>query len=226
MLWCAKVVSVRFATYNIRHAQGIDFFIAPRRVARTIASTGAQVVGLQEVWRVPGFFDQTVEIADAIGMARAFSTAHRTGPLRMGNSVLTSGRIVSQRCIELPGRTEKRSCVLADLEVDGVALRFACVHLTLHRATRAKAIELLAEVLPVDEPLVLVGDFNATESELEPLRTMLTVPKTPPPAFPSFLPKSSIDHIAFSEHWRLEDELTVRSMASDHLPLVAELALR
>jgi len=159
-------------------------------------------------------------------MASASVAAHRLGPLRMCNSVLTRGKIVSERCLELPGRTERRACVIADVEIDGVPLRFACLHLTLHKAVRRQAIELLAEVLPVDEPLVVVGDFNASVDELAPLRSILTVPDTPPPTFPSFLPKSSLGHIAFSAHWKLERLTTVGSLASDHLPLVAELSLR
>jgi len=175
---------------------------------------------------VPGWFDQTEQIARAAGMVGASVTAHSIGPLRMGNSVLSAGRLVSHTCIELPGRTEKRACVIAELEIEGTRLRFACLHLTLHKAVRTEAIKLLAEVLPVDEPLVVVGDFNAHVQELEPLRSVLTVPDMPPAGFPSFLPKSSIDHIAFSRHWQLEELTTVRSWASDHLPLVAELTLR
>ncbi len=130
------------------------------------------------------------------------------------------------RCFELPSRHERRVYSVTRAVVDGVELRFVVTHLPLHKQTRRAAIELLAEKLPVDMPLVLVGDFNAQPSELAPLRSILTVPESPPPSFPSFGAFSKLDHIAFSEHWRLEELATVRTLASDHLPLVAELTLR
>jgi len=118
-------------------------------------------------------------------------------------------------------------CLACELEVDGMRLRFASTHLALHRETRAAAIKMLAEKLPADLPLVLAGDFNAGVAELEPLATAgLTVPQSPPPSFPSLRARSPLDHIAFSAHWELEELATVRSLASDHLPVVAELRLR
>ena len=83
----------------------------------------------------------------------------------------------------------------------------------------------MAAELPRDLPLVLTGDFNARVGELEPLRSVLTVVDDPPATFMAPFPTAAIDHIAFSEHWRLQSLSTVRSSASDHLPLVAELEL-
>ncbi len=216
---------MRFATYNIRHAQGMDFLILPRRVARAIVRTGAQVVGLQEVWSVAGVQDQTEVISRNAGMSGEFVEAHRRGSLRMGNAVLTSGVVRSHEVFELPSRKELRVCSVTEIALDGVTVRFAVTHLPLHKVTRGLAIEMLAEKLPTDLPLVLVGDFNAPPAELEPLRAVLTVP-VPPPSFPSIGAFQRLDHIAFSEHWQLEELAVVRSLASDHLPLVAELSLR
>jgi len=225
---CSGILRVvRVATYNIRHAQGLDALILPRRIASTLATTRAQVVGLQEVWHVSRGYQQTELIAGRLGMACEFAEAHRHGPLQLGNSVLTSGTVVSRETLDLPGRRERRVCLMCELEVDGTRLRFACTHLALHRATRAAAIEMLAEKLPSDLPLVLVGDFNASAAELKPLEGAgLTVPASPPPSFPSLRARSALDHIAFSAHWELEELVTVRSIASDHLPVVAELRLR
>jgi len=214
-------------TYNIRHAQGLDGLILPRRIAAVIQKARADVVGLQEVWHLPARHMQTTMIATPLGMASEFSAADSRGPLLMGNSVLTAGAIVSCDVIRLPHRREGRICMLTQLEVDGVSIRFASTHLALHRQTRLEALEFLAEKLPRDLPLVLVGDFNAAAVELAPLVAAgLTVPDSPPAGFPSIMPRSTLDHIAYSEHWQLENLATVRSLASDHLPLVAELSLR
>lgn len=214
---------MRFATYNIRHAQGIDGFILPNRIARVLADVDADVIGMQEVWNIPGRQDQTRRIAERLEMGHHFSVAECRGPLEMGNSVLTDHDLVRVDTITLPRRQEGRVCVLTELDCEGFRFRFAVTHLALHKETRAAAIELLARELPRDLPLVLVGDFNADTVELEPLREWLTAPD-PPATFPSPVPRTSLDHIAFSTgHWELEEMGTVSSWASDHLPLYADL---
>lgn len=216
---------MKVVTYNIRHAQGLDGLISPKRVARTLDALGADVIGLQEVWCVPRRTDQTAAIAGQLGMDSAYSVAATRGPLQLGNSVVARGRILDSRDFEIPHRQERRTCLVARVESAGLQFNFAVTHMTLHRATRAEAIEHLARTLPRDLPLVLVGDFNGTSAELEPLTEMLTVPAKPPATFPSVGTRSAIDHIAFSEHFALKSLQTARSWASDHLPLIAELEL-
>lgn len=216
---------MRFMTFNIKHGQGADLALSSSRIADAIGRIGPAVAGLNEVWNRKGSFEQPAAIAARLGMEYRYLAAHRRGTMELGNAVLTRGHIVSEREIVLPKRWEGRVALLVGIEVDGVDLRFASTHLSLHRETRRAQVAMLTERLPLDLPLVLTGDFNATAEELAPLKAILTVVDEPPATYPSPLPLRAIDHIAFSRHWALRRLESVPGLASDHRPLVAELDL-
>lgn len=194
-------------------------------IARVLRGSGADVVGLNEVWRIPRLFEQPRLIAKAAGMNWEFEETTRYLVQSLGNAAMTRGEIVGRRDIALPRAIEKRGALLLDLDVDGSRIAFVSTHLSLGRKKRAMQIATLAAQLPRDRPLVLAGDFNCTAEELEPLREFLTVPDAPPCTYPAIRPSRSLDHIAFSAHWRLSAEEAVRSLASDHLALWADLEL-
>lgn len=216
---------MRFMTYNIKHGQGVDLALSTRRVAETILRIDPAVTGLNEVWRREGGLDQAGEIARWLGMEHRFLEAHRRAGTALGNAILTRGHVVESFELRLARRWEGRIAAVARIEIDGVDLRFASTHLSLRRETRAAQLAQLAAELPLDLPLVLAGDFNATSAELGPLKAVLTVVDEPPRTYPSPFPVRAIDHIAFSAHWTLVSLESAKGMASDHRPLVAELAL-
>jgi endonuclease/exonuclease/phosphatase family metal-dependent hydrolase len=217
---------VRIATYNIRHAQGLDGRVSTSRIAEVVRSLDADLVALNETWRVPGRFEQPRELGLLTGMTVAFQPVHRWGPVTQGNAILSAQPLFGAEAIKLPRGFEHRGCLLVETEVDGVRLRFGTLHLSLGRGHRSRQIAHLAKVLPTDLPLVLAGDFNGGVDDLEPLRDILTVVDDPPPTYSPAKPRKALDHVLFSRHWELVSLETFASRASDHLPLVAELRLR
>jgi endonuclease/exonuclease/phosphatase family metal-dependent hydrolase len=220
--------TMRFVTYNIRHARGADLRLSTDRVAETLRALAPDAIGLQEVWRRDDGTDQAPEIAEPLGMDWRYLEAHRRAGTGLGNAVLTRGTILGSAEIELARRREARGALVADIEVEGVRLVFVSTHLSLKRETRTEQIGQLVRMVadrPRDLPLVLTGDFNARSDELAPLCDVLTVVDSPPATFPSPWPLRSIDHIAFSAHWRLVELFSAPGMASDHRPLVADLEL-
>lgn len=212
-------------TYNIRHAEGADGWISNRRVALAITDARPDVVGLNEVWMLSGVWDQPRLLADLVGMEHVFEANHQRWIQGIGNEVLTRGAVASSENLAVPGGIETRGCLLARIDIDGTTVAFASTHLSLGRRTRTAQLAFLAETLPRDIPLVLAGDLNCEARELAPLGELLTVSE-PPKTFPSVRPRRALDHILFSRHWALVSQEAVRTRASDHLPLVAELALR
>lgn len=217
---------LRVLCYNIRHAQGIGGIISTARIGRVIAKADCDVAVLTEVWRLPVRFDQPANLGRLAGMEHAFMPLDRRLGREAGNLVLTRLPMTATRGIDLGGKRERRGCLIAELELPAGPIVLAGTHLSLHRETRSRQLEQLAEELPRDRPLVLAGDFNCGAPDLEPLRALLSVPEDPPPTYPSPLPFRALDHIAFSEHWSLESLEAVPSWASDHRPLIAELTLR
>ncbi len=214
---------MRVATYNIRHGQGLDGRVATARIADVIRSIDADLVGVNEVWRMAGRFEQPRELGYLTGMSHEFQPVHRWGPLFQGNMVLSASPLHGLTDIRVPRGFEHRGCLLVETEADGVRLRFGSVHLSLGKGHRSRQIRYLAANLPTDLPLVLAGDFNGGVGDLEPLREILTVVDAPPPTYSPSNPRKALDHVLYSSHWELVSLATVPSRASDHLPLVAEL---
>ena len=225
-IWRGHTGAVRVLAYNIRHGQGLDGRISTARTAEVMRSVSPDLAGLNEVWRVPRRFEQPRQLSALTGMAAAFQPTSRWGPVTQGNMVFSTGPLIETRDLRVPRGIERRGCLLVETEIEGVQLRFGTLHLSVGRTARARQIAFLAETLPIDLPLVLAGDFNAEVAELAPLRRVLNVVDDPPPTYPPSAPRKTLDHIVFSAHWDLVSLGTVRSRASDHLPLVGELRLK
>lgn len=216
---------MRILTYNIRHGEGVDGRVSSGRIARVIREAEPDVVGLNEVWRLKGLWDQPRVIAEALGFESVFDPNHERLFYGIGNQLLTRGALESWENLHPPGGMERRGCLIARIELDATRIAFASTHLSLGRAVRAAQLAFLAEKLPRDVPLVLAGDLNCEVGELGVLGELLEIP-TPPRTFPSIRPRKAFDHVLFSRHWELVSLEALRTMASDHRPVVAELALR
>lgn len=218
--------TIRVLTYNVRHGQGFAGVPANRRVARVVSRIVPTVVGLQEVWRAGSFYDQPSLLGALTGMGAHYHSTHKTLAGETGNLLLTAHTVHSTERLDLGGRRESRGCMIADIEAAGARFYFAVTHLSLHAKTRTAQLETLAERLPSDRPLVIVGDFNCRYDGLGPLSRRLAFTEDPPLTYPSLVPFRALDHIGYSEHWELTTLLALPSLASDHRPVVGELRLR
>ena len=225
----------RFLSYNVRHGQGVLSPVSLRRTARMIASLRPDVVMLSELYRWPGRYDQPALIARALGMSQLFQANVVKGRLEYGNAILSRWPLELVSDVHLPKRREARGLLVGAVEMEGTRVIVAATHLSLHRKTRAEQLEVIAGVLVAhacantragtDAPTVLAGDFNCEPRELGPLLGSLRMAEHPPPTYPSVAPVAHYDHILWSDHWRLDAIATSRSLASDHLPIHADLDL-
>jgi len=218
---------MRFVSYNIHRGVGVDRNRSIERVTRAIARLEPDVVGLNEVVRVPFADDQPARIAAALGMAVAFQDNVRRRNVAYGNLLLVAGEIDSVRDIALPGEGEQRGLLVAEASVRGLELVFAVTHLSVDRETRRQQTAAISSALPRERPLVLAGDFNARPAELDALRAehldwlRLADPQA---TFPVPNPDAAIDHLLYSAHWRLTSIAARAEDASDHAALVVDLA--
>lgn len=216
---------MRFMTYNIRHAQGIGGLVSNPRIAAVIARLDPTVVGLNEVWHIRRVFDQPHALARLLGMHAVFHEVHRGLPAMQGNMIMSRAHIERHQSFDLAGGIENRGLLVADLQVEGTVITFASTHLSLGRATRAVQIDRILALVEADRPLVVAGDLNAGPEELAALSERLSTLPDPPLTYPSWRPSKALDHIAWSPHWVLTGYGTMPSLASDHLPLYADLEL-
>ncbi|SFR12956.1 endonuclease/exonuclease/phosphatase family protein [Desulfoscipio geothermicus] len=228
-------MKLKVLTYNIRHCLGIDGSVSLKAVASTIAATGAQIAGLQEVDCCNPrslFFNQAHKLGRLLGMYAFFGPNVRWGCLaRFGNAVVSSYPIVSCRNYPLPSVGEKRGLLRAEIVVHNRPVAFYTTHLGLNQEERLRQVDTITDIIADDEaPLVLTGDFNARPdaAEIQIMQVLLT-PVDPAGAgltFPADFPKYKIDYIFVSKHWEVRDTGVHDSRASDHLPLAADLKLR
>jgi endonuclease/exonuclease/phosphatase family metal-dependent hydrolase len=236
-------VNLRIATYNIHRCRGLDRRVIPSRIAAVLADIDADVIALQEVIGSnasnPGHAE---ELGAALGMGWVMAPARRLRGHLFGNVVLSRLPIRehSQYDLSWDGR-EPRCCQRVDLAVSDHTVHLYNVHLgTSLRERRHQAVRLAAVVHDrrVEGPKVVLGDFNewtrglATTMLTEKLHSVdLFAHLKRRRTYPGVLPLLHLDHIYYEgarvEVRHVELPRTRRTLiASDHLPLVADLRIR
>src|SRR5512142_651883 len=233
-------------SWNVHGLRGRDGRCDPARVAAVIEEAAPDVAGLQEVGAplpAGGPAHAGEALAGLLGMRCAYgpTLVHARGFV-YGNAILSRHPIEAFRSYDLsvPGR-EPRCCLRADVVLHGVRMHVFAAHLGLDwRERRRQAAALLSSDILRDaalaHPLVLVGDFNSLSSRSAVprwLRRQLVdcarAARNEAPTFPSRFPLLRLDHAYVSSGLAVRGVEVIRSplarRASDHLPLVVELAL-
>jgi endonuclease/exonuclease/phosphatase family metal-dependent hydrolase len=234
--------TVRVATYNIHRCRGMDGRTRADRIAAVLAGLDADVLALQEVIGAgPGGGGQAEAIGAALGMGWVMSsTRHLRGAL-FGNVVLSRHPVRHHAQYDLSWRTcEPRCCQRVDLDVDGVVLHLYNVHLGtafLERRFQAERLAALVSDRRIAGPKVVLGDFNewtrglATTLLSERLQSVdLKQYMKRHRTYPGIFPILHLDHIYYQNAVEVLDVHMPRTrrtlIASDHLPLVADLRLK
>ena len=244
---CAADETIRVLCYNIHYGQGTDGVYDIERLAKVINQAQPDFVALQEVdvgVKRSGRMHQARRLAELTGMAVRFGpTQHYQGGL-YGNAVLTRHKILDVLIQPLPytestpAKTSYPRCAIAVTvsTVDDQRLRFISTHFQHNvpedRIAQAKAINRLFVHDKDMTPTILAGDMNARPSE-DPIRILLSkwecaIEDMPQPTAPSTNPKSRIDYVFFRPANRIQllsSKVIDESVASDHLPVFAELKI-
>jgi len=241
---------MRIVTYNVRRCLGLDGVCSPERIAEVVASCGADVIALQEldVRRArSGRVDQAEAIARELGACDLFfHPALRVIEEEYGDAVISMGPARLVKADALPARfspfnAEPRGALWVAAEVGGVDVQVFNTHLGLsRRERRAQAAALLGPDwlghAACAGNIVLAGDLNslpggrvhrALSARLRDAHAAGA--RSPGATFPSGMPALRIDHLFVDEGIEVLSANVVRTdlarIASDHLPLVAELKL-
>jgi endonuclease/exonuclease/phosphatase family metal-dependent hydrolase len=242
--WRLSVPTFRVMTYNAHSCVGTDGTLSPGRIAEVIARANADVVALQELdtgQSRSASVHQPEWLAEQLGMFVHFTPARRCNEGHYGNALLTRHPFTVLSEGGLQRRyDEERAVQWLKIHIAGLEVSVLNTHLSVRFRDRLLQIEELlgTEWLAQAEshvPLVLCGDLNS--SRFSPVYRRLakdmvdaqcTNGKRALPTWPSRWPLFRIDHLFTSRSIRvircgvLRDSLSM--LASDHLPLVAELS--
>ncbi|WP_308257577.1 serine hydrolase [Saccharothrix luteola] len=197
--------------------------------------------------------DQAAELAAAVGMDVYFAPIYDLDPAEPGKprrqygvAVLSRHPItaaenhpITRLSTQVPDPTPAPAPGFPEvvLNVRGERVHVYDTHLdyrtdpAVRRAQVADMLRVMAE--DRGEARVLLGDFNATPDapELAPLWTELvdawamTDPSSPGTTYPAAAPTKRIDYVAAGYPARVRETRVVTTGASDHLPVVADLAI-
>ena len=240
--------TLRVATYNVHRCVGIDRRRSELRIAKVIASLGADLVGLQELnlrRARSGEVDQAAIIAAQLGWNALFQPALQNPTEDFGDAIISRYPLRLIRAAELPGLSpwycrEPRVALWAEVETEFGSIQVMNTHLGLGRTERRLQAQWLAGpdwlggVSPAIR-LVMLGDLNCLPgsqpyrcltSRLRDVRESIS-PRTSLRTYPTYCPVLAVDHI-FVNHALHPVNVHVHRtalsrMASDHFPLVAEL---
>jgi len=238
---------LRVATYNIHKCRGMDARVRPERIAEVIAGLDADVIALQEVVRGKKDKDQLSVIAKELrGYNFCFGATRKLRGADYGNAVLSRFPIADHHHYNITAsRREPRGCLRADIRVgpwQGMQLRLFNAHLGTGYIERRRQAQILVDPELLANPKfygrrIVLGDFNewtpglttkllAAHLTSADLRPFMRRVKT----YPGVLPFMHLDHIYFDPVFELHHASLCRTklskVASDHLPLLAEFALR
>lgn len=235
--------SLRVMTFNIHVGVGMDKKLDLRRIADVINREQPDLVGLQEVDRGVTRTEGKDEIAELAKMTLMdFRFAQNLDYQGGQYGVAILSRFLIQKAdhqkYENKPETERRGMLLVEVEVDGKKLNFVTTHLDYqYEDGRLLETEQLLRLLEgVQGPLIVTGDFNDEPSGAA-YKLMLTrfgdswtrsKAKGAGFSYPANKPTKRIDYIFYreSDRVRAKKAWVVNTLASDHLPVMAELEIK
>lgn len=224
---CTKVKGMlRVATFNLHACVGDDGVLDLERTARDIAGTGASFIALQELDRGLARsrgVDQPLEIARLTGHEVCFFPTIRRGRGEYGFAVAATQGISDAVFVELPrlGDEEPRGAAV----VTWRQITLIATHLAWQRRVAALQVQALAELTSTATlPVVVLGDLNLRRASLAPLLRLGFRAGRRVGTYKSLGVRRQIDYILAGPGLQLGGPRAQESRASDHLPLVAEIA--
>lgn len=227
---------LRIATYNVHGAVGLDGRRDPARQLRILTRMGADCIALQEFVNEPT--PQGEPLLDhwckSLGMRGCIAPGFERGRQQFGNAVLTRHPTLRRAEYDISAPGGRRRIVLeVVLAVHGREVRVLCVHCAVRARPRAAQYDMLIDLVRARSADVslLVGDFNEWRASNAAFRELSRHLSAGParPTFPAIAPALALDRIWVSRSAGLlgtrVDSARPARYASDHLPVVASVAL-
>lgn len=249
-------VRLRIMTYNVHAGAGADERFDLERTAQAIEAERPDAVALQEVdveWSArSAYVDEAAWLASRLRMRAYFAPIYtlapdRPGaaPRRFGVAILSRHPIlraanhdITRLSTQVPDPVPEPAPGFPEVLINarGARVWLYDTHLD-YRADPAvrhlQVADMQAIMARRHGPQLLLGDFNAEPdaAELAPLwqhlRDAMTAVGTPgTPTYPASAPVKRIDYVTATSGVRVVAAHVPTTLASDHLPVVADVEVR
>ncbi len=242
-------MKLKVMTFNIQHGRNHNLsgdVIDLNAVSDNIIAQNPDIVGLNEIRsgnnpdHLSGLSDQPSYLAKRIGGEYRFGKAIDIyTSCSYGNAIISKYPINDFEVIMIPDTPERtegyyyetRSIIRTEYELEGKRLTVLNSHFGLAPQEQINAVDtVLSIVETIDNPIVLMGDFNMIPDNYNIKRLSEYFIDTHAqlsedlPTYPSHFPDERIDYI-FVKGLSVLSVGTVRKVVSDHFAITAELEL-
>ncbi len=239
----SKKVALRVMTYNIHVGVGMNKLLDLQRIADVINHERPDLVGLQEVDRGVKRTEGKDEIAELAKLTRMdYAFAHNLDYQGGQYGVAILSRFLIQKIdhqkYENRREAERRGMIRVEVDVGGRRINLVTTHLDYqYEDGRLFETEQMLKFLQgVNGPLIVLGDFNeepngaAYKLMLGTFDDAWIISRAGGDglSYPADKPGKRIDYIFYrrNDGVRAKKAWVVNSLASDHIPVVAELEVR
>jgi len=235
--------TLRVMTYNIHVGVGMDKKLDLKRIADVINEQRPDLVGLQEVdqrvKRTEGK-DEIAELGAMTNMHFAFAPNLDFQGGKYGVAILSRYpvKVYEHRLFENRREAERRGMLRVELKIDGKKIHFVTTHLDyqFEDGRLFETEQLLKYLDGLKGHLLVVADLNDVPdgSSYKLMRTQFDDAWVTSRAtgdgfsYPADKPVKRIDHIFYrtGDRVRAKKAWVVPTLASDHVPVVAELEIQ
>ncbi len=228
---------IKVVSFNIHHGTDTNNQPSLDRILTLLQQIKADIINLQEVDMLrpsTGEQKQASFLAQRLGMRFIYGAVREYAQGSYGNAILSRYAITSSRNIILADSKDIRYCLQADIRTHNQTISIFNTHLGLSQPARYKHLVdiILPDILSVNNPALLAGDFNAPPSnpEITMVNNFLTDTFIKNSGiqintFSANNPTARIDYIFVNEYITPLDYYIIDTDVSDHLPVVAKVEI-
>lgn len=219
------MTTLRVATFNVHHCEGLDGKLDVPRIARVIEKTRADLVAMQELdrgMRRTERTDQPAELERLTGLAVSFHPTLERSKGQYGIGIAArEGGPFEYRSLPQVADEEPRGYLIGPY--GGVTV--IATHLSLQRGPRDRQTKALFDAIErFGGPFIVLGDLNQSSWRLRrTVRGAVSVPVMPRRTMARRW--SQRDHIVAGRGARVVQRDVIQTDSSDHYALVADVGV-
>lgn len=214
-------------TYNIHSGKDRRMLPTLNSMIRFMENSHADVMAIQEINENEKRGYQVSEIKNSLRINYSFASNVSIGKGCYGIATFTPFFILAQHHILLPSEKEQRGLLHTVLSLGNQKLHILNTHLGLSKAERRHQFHTIREYISrLKSPVILLGDFNTTNPELQDTGLTDAAQITGQEHMPTFIPnRRRIDYIFLSPSIKVLAYQVEPVTLSDHYPVFIQVLI-